>query len=121
VHWLTGLGWGALYGILAGSTARPRIRWGLAYGSVVWLTSYVLLPAAKLYKPLWEYDAATLGKDFSAHLVYGAGTAAAFAALAGREKKPQRLGASHRRCAESAQREPPAHRRTRLGYGTVGI
>lgn len=82
VHWLTGLGWGALYGILAGSTARPRVRWGLAYGSVVWLTSYVLLPAAKLYKPLWEYDAATLGKDFSAHLVYGAGTAAAFAALA---------------------------------------
>jgi hypothetical protein len=35
-----------------------------------------------VYKPMWEYDARTLAKDFTAHLVYGATTSAAFAALA---------------------------------------
>jgi len=30
---------------------------------------------------MWEYDAATLWKDLSAHLVYGLGTAAAFKLL----------------------------------------
>ena len=40
-----------------------------------------MLPAAKLYKPIWEYDLPTLGKDLSAHLVYGLSTAAAFKLL----------------------------------------
>ena len=47
----------------------------------MWATSYVVLPAAKLYKPIWEYDLPTLGKDLSAHLVYGLTTAAAFKAV----------------------------------------
>jgi hypothetical protein len=41
----------------------------------------VTLPILKLYKPIWEYDAKTLGDDLSAHLVYGLATAAAFRAL----------------------------------------
>jgi hypothetical protein len=48
--------------------------------------SYVILPAAGVYRPIWEYDLRTLWQDFSAHLVYGLGTAAAFRALVGRPK-----------------------------------
>jgi hypothetical protein len=44
----------------------------------VWLQSYAVLVPAKLYKPMWEYDAKTLWEDLSAHLVYGLTTATAF-------------------------------------------
>jgi hypothetical protein len=80
VHWATGLAWGAQFGIVAGS-ARRRWALGLVLGPLVWLASYVLMPLAKLYKPIWEYDPKTLAKDLSAHVVYGAATGAAFAAL----------------------------------------
>jgi len=40
-----------------------------------------VLPLAKVYKPIWQYDARTLAKDLSAHLAYGIGTAAAFRVL----------------------------------------
>jgi hypothetical protein len=43
----------------------------------------VVLPAARLYEPIWKYDRVTLAKDLSAHLVYGPGTAAALRLLAG--------------------------------------
>jgi hypothetical protein len=43
----------------------------------------VILPLAKVYEPIWKYDTKTLGKDLSVHLVYGAATTAAFAALVG--------------------------------------
>ena len=67
--------------MLAGRTSRhPWLR-ALALGPAAWLAGYVILPLAKLYKPIWDYDARTLGEDLSAHLVYGAATAAAFAAL----------------------------------------
>ena len=78
VHWVYGLGWGALYGLVAGSARRPRIQSGLLFGPVVWTAGYLILPLAKLYKPMWEYDAPTLAKDLSAHLVYGLATAVAF-------------------------------------------
>ncbi len=39
---------------------------------------YVVLPAAKLYQPIWTYDVKTLADDLSAHLVYGLVTAAAW-------------------------------------------
>ena len=50
---------------------------GLAFGSVVFGSDYVVLPPTGLYKPIWEYDAATLWDDYSAHLVYGLGTGVA--------------------------------------------
>jgi hypothetical protein len=62
---------------VAGSLRNPRILYGLPFGAAVWAGGYVVLPAAKLYKPIWEYDRKTLAKDLSAHLVYGLGTAAA--------------------------------------------
>jgi len=80
-HWGYGILNGAPFGIIAGSARSPRVRYGALFGASVWATSYVVLPAAKLYKPIWEYDVRTLGKDLSAHLVYGLGTAAAFKAF----------------------------------------
>ena len=47
----------------------------------MWATSYATLPLAGIYKPIWQYDVATLEKDLSAHLAYGAATGAALAPL----------------------------------------
>jgi hypothetical protein len=81
VHWATGAGWGLQYALLAGRPSRhPWVR-ALALGPVVWLSGYTVLPLAGVYQPIWRYDARTLGKDLSAHLLYGATTSAAFAAL----------------------------------------
>jgi hypothetical protein len=82
VHWMTGAGWGAQFGLLSGRSGRHFGEYALLLGPTVWLSSYVILPIAKVYKPIWEYDAKTLGKDLSAHLAYGAVTATMFAALA---------------------------------------
>ena len=81
VHWATGMGWGAQLGLAAAATTRMRWVWGLGLGVAVWATSYATLPLASIYKPIWEYDATTLAQDLSAHLVYGAATGAALAAL----------------------------------------
>jgi uncharacterized membrane protein YagU involved in acid resistance len=78
MHWSYGSGWGALYGILAGSLRRPNPLYGLPFGAVIWVSDYVLLPEAGLYKPIWDYDAKTLANDLSAHLAYGAGTGTTF-------------------------------------------
>lgn len=71
VHWATGAGWGAAHGIVHGSMARPSSLGGLVTGAVAWGTSYATLAPIGLYKPIWEYDAGTLWKDLSAHLVFG--------------------------------------------------
>jgi hypothetical protein len=83
-HWAMGTLSGMQYGVVAGSLRTPRIRYGLPFGAGVWGGGYVVLPAAKLYKPIWEYDRVTLAKDLSAHLVYGLSTAAAFRRLSAR-------------------------------------
>jgi uncharacterized membrane protein YagU involved in acid resistance len=77
MHWAYGLGWGAIYGLVAGSLCLPRIRSGLVFGSAVWTLDYIVLPLAKVYKPLWEYDVPTLARDLSAHLLFGVVTALA--------------------------------------------
>jgi hypothetical protein len=81
VHWATGIGWGLLYGALVSTTSRRPLALALALGPTVWHSSYVVLPLAHVYKPIWQYDARTLGEDLSGHLVYGAVTSIAFAAL----------------------------------------
>ncbi len=82
MHWATGVTWGAVHGVLAGSTREPRATYGLLTGVVAWTASYAMLAPAKLYKPMWEYPAPVLSKDASAHLVYGLGTGTAFRLLA---------------------------------------
>ena len=81
VHWATGVGWGLQYGLLAGRPSKHPLVRALALGPVAWLAGYVVLPLAGVYKPIWDYDARALGDDLSAHLLYGAATSAAFAAL----------------------------------------
>ena len=58
--------------------AAPAVWFGAPFGASVWASSYVVLPAAKLYRPIWEYDRRTLAKDLGAHLEYGLTTAAVF-------------------------------------------
>jgi Protein of unknown function (DUF1440) len=74
-HWAYGIVNGAQYAVVAGSLPDPRIRYGLPFGAAVWGSGYVILPAAKLYDPIWKYDLKTLASDLSAHLVYGLATA----------------------------------------------
>jgi hypothetical protein len=116
MHWAYGMLNGSLYGIVAGSLRRPRIRYGLPFGASVWATSYAVLGAAKLYKPIWEYDANTLAQDLSAHLVYGVVTATAFQLLSAHDLDGLRRGRRHcdgrRACAASERRAP--HRRRNL-------
>ena len=81
VHWATGVQWGAVYGVVAAATGRPGIRSGVAVGLAACSTSYLVLPLLGLYKPIWEYDAKALSQDYSAHVLFGALTGAAFWAL----------------------------------------
>jgi Protein of unknown function (DUF1440) len=81
MHWAYGTSKGVLYGIVAGSLPKRRVSYGLPFGALVFAGDYVILPAAKLYKPIWEYDANTLAKDLTGHLVYGLATATAMRLL----------------------------------------
>ena len=83
VHWAYGTLWGVQYGIVAGSAERPAASWGLVLGPVAWLSGYIVLPLAKVYKPIWEYDARTLAKDLAGHLAFGATTGVVFRIAAG--------------------------------------
>jgi hypothetical protein len=75
----------------------------LPLGALVWGTSYVILPLAGLYRPIWEYDIGTLWKDLSAHLVYGLATGTSFGLLShatatrGRGRRSRLEGRSGRR------------------------
>jgi len=82
VHWATAGAWGATYGLVTAVTGRPGLKSGAVLALVACSTSYAVLPVLGLYKPIWEYDAATLAKDYSAHLLFGMVTGAAFWALA---------------------------------------
>lgn len=92
MHWIYGVLNGGQYGLVAESLAEPRIRYGAPFGAVVWASGYVILPAAKLYEPMWKYDAKTLSSDLGAHLVYGIATSATMRMLA----KPKIGGGCHR-------------------------
>jgi hypothetical protein len=81
VHWATGVSWGVMYGVLATTTSRSPWARALALGPAAWISGYVVLPLAKVYKPIWDYDARTLADDLSAHTVYGATTSTVFRVL----------------------------------------
>jgi hypothetical protein len=81
VHWATGVGWGLQYGALASRTSRFAWARALGLGPAVWLVDYAVLPLAKVYQPIWKYDARTLRNDLAAHLVFGTASGAAFGAL----------------------------------------
>lgn len=81
MHWSTGTGWGAVYGILAGIRGRSTLPDGLAFGTFVWLSSYAQLVPLGIYEPPWKYPARVEALDLSYHLVYGGATAIAFGLL----------------------------------------
>jgi hypothetical protein len=81
-HWGFGLATGAAYGLLAESR-KPSVWYGLPFGAAVWAAGYVVLPVLGAYQPIWKYGLKTLEKDLSAHLVFGAATAATYRLLAG--------------------------------------
>jgi hypothetical protein len=83
-HWGFGLAAGAGYGLILGSR-RSRVWYGPPFGAAVWGSGYVVLPLLGVYQPIWKYDLETLGKDLSAHLVFGTATAATFSLLARKE------------------------------------
>lgn len=113
VHWTYGALWGAAYGLAAGSTVKPRSSYGLILGPVVWSAAYVFLPPAKLYEPMWKYDLKTLSKDLSAHLAYGAGTAAAFRALAATRRKPKATDRALANARKQKDSDKPLEARSR--------
>jgi hypothetical protein len=86
---ITGIGDALRSGSELGAQENNIMHWGLR------AASYVVLPVAKLYKSIWEYDPQTLGKDLSAHLVYGLGMATAFQLLDRRrpDRRCDRTGA----------------------------
>jgi hypothetical protein len=81
VHWLYGVGWGGLFGLVKASSGARAVPAGAVFGSVVFASGYAVLPLMHIYDPPWEYGVETLAVDWSYHLVYGVATAAAFAAL----------------------------------------
>ncbi len=71
VHWLTGVGYGTTHAILDDGNGHGLTR-GLLTGAGAFANSYATLGALGVYEPVWSYDASTLAKDFSAHLLFGA-------------------------------------------------
>jgi len=78
MHWAYGTQWGLVLALGVGSRKNLTLWQGPVLGALVWLASYVSLPIAGFYKPIWSYDLETLWKDLSAHLAYGIGTVAGF-------------------------------------------
>ena len=81
VHAVYGTSWGPVYGIVQSSLRPTARRHGVAFAALVWGASLVELPALGLAPPVWEMSPQTVALDFSYHLVYGLGVAAAYAAL----------------------------------------
>ncbi|MFV0260166.1 MAG: hypothetical protein ACK5PP_17150 [Acidimicrobiales bacterium] len=89
VHLSTGVGWGKLYALVTGarSTGRGMVAGGgPLLGLAAWLTAYMVLPIVGVYKPMWRYDAKTLGSDLGAHLMFGSVTGLTLA-LVGRQSR----------------------------------
>ncbi len=83
VHWTTGISWGVVAAMLRPLPRVGAIKSGLIVGVASWSTSYAVLPKLGVYKPITEYDAKTLWKDLSAHLVFGSVVGAASLAFGG--------------------------------------
>ena len=73
VHWLTGVGYGIAHEPVHDGD-RPALR-GLGTGVGAFANSYATLGALGVYEPIWQYDAATLRDDLTAHLLFGTTTA----------------------------------------------
>jgi Protein of unknown function (DUF1440) len=84
LHWAYGTGLGALYGLVQSTARPPKAAHGVAFGTAVWAWAYVMLPALKIYEPIWRYPPKTLAIDLSYHLVYGLSLAGVYEVIAER-------------------------------------
>lgn len=84
VHWLTGAQWGAVHGAATALVENHDLALAVALGPAACSAAYALLGAAGIYEPIWTYDAKTLEQDYSAHLVFGLATAAAYQVMKSR-------------------------------------
>lgn len=80
-HWTTGAGWGALYGASVAARGGRGLLDGPILGAVAWSTAYGVLGPLGIYRPIWDYEASTLWRDLSAHLLFGTATAVAVRAV----------------------------------------
>jgi hypothetical protein len=83
VHWSTGVTWGVAASVLRLLPGFGAVKSGVVAGVAAWSTSYAVLPKLGVYKPITEYDAKTLWKDLSAHLVFGSAVGAVSFVLGG--------------------------------------
>jgi hypothetical protein len=81
MHWVTGVGYGLAHALL--QHGRGPLAGGLTTGAGAFANSYATLGLIGVYEPIWRYDAETLVKDLSAHLVFGTIAAAVYQVLAG--------------------------------------
>lgn len=63
------MGYGAAHGVASHALGRAATADGLVTGPAAFANSDTVLPLLGIYQPIWEYDAATIYKDLSAHLV----------------------------------------------------
>jgi hypothetical protein len=88
VHWATGISWGVTAATLVRIGLVGAVPAGIVAAAGAFTTSYVALGLAGIYKPIWQYDAATLIKDATAHGVFGlaTGTSLALVQVTGRSR-----------------------------------
>ena len=84
MHWGYGTAWGAALGLVTGGGRPAKVWCGPLFGTIVFLSDYVVLPPTGLYQPIFEYDAKTLAKDWRDHAVYGSAAGIALRVLGGR-------------------------------------
>jgi uncharacterized membrane protein YagU involved in acid resistance len=80
-HWLYGIGWGVVYGLVQETAVARPLRHGLLFGAGVWGASYLQLVPMGIYKPPWRYPPRMLALDASYHLVYGSFVVGAYDTL----------------------------------------
>lgn len=85
MHWLTGAGYGVGHELAHGDGGQPVVR-GVVTGVGAFANSYASLGALGVYEPIWEYDAATLRDDLTAHLLFGVATGLSHTALSSRSE-----------------------------------
>jgi uncharacterized membrane protein YagU involved in acid resistance len=81
LHWSYGTWWGLVYALVVRRSQTDAVTGAAVLGSTLWAAAYAELAPLGIYEPPWKYPPQELALDLSYHLVYGAGVAAAWAAL----------------------------------------
>ncbi len=81
MHWAYGTGWGAVYGLIAGTRGTSTLKQGARFGTGVWAMSYVQLVPMGLYELPWTYPPKDTALEVSYHVAYGVGAGLGYAML----------------------------------------